>query len=379
MDFMQILVFLAILSLVVLIHELGHFAAARFFGIKVEEFGFGFPPRMIRLFRKGETDYTINWLPIGGFVKIYGENGEGQGVKDERAFWSKPGWQRAAVLSAGVVMNFLLGVVLFGAVYSVLGVPAKIEGVKIVSVADGSPAAAAGMQEGDVVKKIVIPDKKDEIEGEITVLSAKLFVETVNKNKGGQVDLIVDRDGEVLEMVMTPRENPPEGEGSIGVAISESELRKYPWWQMPFRGMWVGLKEALAWGREILVGMGSMVWGLVSGKGLPRGMAGPVGIYEISNEVRKAGILPLLQFVGVLSVNLAILNIMPFPALDGGRLVFLGIEAIRGKKMREDIEGIVNTVGMVLILGLMVVITGNDSVRILGGWEAIAGKVMFFK
>lgn len=366
----QAVVFLIILTVVVMIHELGHFLAARKFGIKVEEFGFGFPPRAFRLFRKGETEYTVNWLPIGGFVKIYGENGEGRELKDERAFWAKPTWQRAIVLVAGVVMNFVLGVTLFSIVYSFLGVPAKLEGVKVVVVATNSPAAQVGLKEGMIVRELIIDDEV------IEVTETQSFLRLVNESRGKEISLRVRNGGDEVIRV-TPRENPPEGEGSLGIVVTDTELRMYPWWQMPFRGMYVGVWEAIGWGREVFVGLVTMVTRLVTGKGLPGDLAGPIGIYQITNQARQAGILVLLQFVGVLSVNLAILNLMPLPALDGGRLVFVFIEMITGKKLREDVEGIINFGGMVFILGLMLLITGNDLLRLVGGFELIRAKFGF--
>ncbi len=356
---LQVLVFLAILSVVVLIHELGHFVAAKFAGVRVDEFGFGLPPRLFRLFRKGGTDFTVNALPIGGFVKLYGENGEMEvGVPDERAFWSKRLWQRGGILIAGVVMNFVLGVVLFGVVYSFLGIPSKIVGVKVNGVSVGSPAAVVGIEVGDVIKGIKLDGE------EFRVAGNKEFLDIVGGNKGRQLTLKAVRNKEEKEFIVTPRENPPAGEGAIGIVITDSELRKYPWYEMPFRGAVVGTQEAWAWGKEIVANMGTLIWRLVTGQGVSRDLAGPVGIYQISNQVRKEGILAVLQFVGVLSVNLAILNVMPFPALDGGRLVFLVIELIRGRRVKEEIEGWVNTAGMILLLSLMVLITVNDLDRL---------------
>lgn len=366
---MQILLFLLILTVVVLVHEWGHFAAARFFKIKVEEFGIGFPPRMLRLFKRGETEYTINWLPIGGFVKIYGENGEGQEVKDERAFWSKPVWQRAVVLVAGVAMNLVLAVVLFGTVYSILGVPAMIDGVRVLEVSEGSPAQTAGLEEGVIVTSLVTN------EGELVIKGSEGFVEKLRENLGEEVVLKIKEGEEVLEKKVTLRSDPGPNEGALGAVVTDTELTKYPWYQMPFRGVWVGFQEAFAWGREIVVGLGGMVYQLVTGQGLPKDIAGPVGIYQISNQAREAGWMAVLQFVGILSVNLMILNLLPFPGLDGGRLLFLGIELVRGRKLREDVEGWINMAGMMLLLGLMVVITFNDVVRITGGWLGIQEKL----
>lgn len=354
---MQALTFLLILSAVVLIHEVGHFLAAKLFKVRVDEFGFGLPPKLFKLFSFKGTDFTVNALPIGGFVKLYGENGETQvGVPDERAFWAKKIWQRAIILLAGVMMNFVLAIFLFSIVYSVLGIPVKIKGVKVTEVVKDSPAAVVGLKVDDVIQ----------------YADNNKFLEFVAENKGKEIAIEVKRGEEVKKFKVTPRENPPEGEGSLGIVITDSELKHFPWYEMPFRGSWIGLQEAYAWGKEIAVNLFDLVWRLVTGKGISRDLAGPVGIYQISNQVRKQGILAILQFVGVLSVNLSILNIMPFPALDGGRLVFLGIELIRGKRIKEEIEGWVNTVGMLMLLSLMVLITINDLSR-LGIFSGILG------
>lgn len=365
---MQVLIFFGILSLVVLVHELGHLFAAKFFGVRVDEFGFGLPPKLFRVFRKGGTDYTINVLPIGGFVKLYGENGEKElDVPQSQAFWSKPVWQRAIVVVAGVVMNFVLSVLLFAVVYSFLGIPTKLDGVRVEEVRENSPAATVGLREGDIITRI----------NETEVRETDAFLKMIDQEKGNKIELLIQGDPE-RKITVVPRVSPPEGEGSLGVVIGDSELRKYPWWQMPFRGAVVGFGEAVSWGKQILGGFGEMIYRIFTGKGIEKeALAGPIGIYQITGQVSAAGILPLLQFVGILSVNLAILNIMPFPALDGGRLVFLFIELVTGKKVKEVIESWINSVGMVILLALMLVITGNDLLRVVGGWSGLVANLGF--
>ncbi len=363
----QALVFLAILSVVVVIHELGHLLAAKFFKVRVDEFGFGLPPKVFRLFRKGGTDYTINALPIGGFVKLYGENGEKDlEVADSQAFWYKKPWQRAIIVVAGVVMNFILAVVLFATVYSFLGIPTQLKGVKVVEIVPNSPVENV-LKIGDEVVMIRAEGK------EYVITENERFLKLIAENRGKEIELVLKSGGSVRVM---PRLNPPEGEGSLGVVISDFEMKKYPWWQMPFRGVVVGLEEALIWGRDILAGFGELIYKIVTGRGIEKeALAGPIGIYQISNQAREAGILALFQFVGVLSVNLAILNILPFPALDGGRLLFLMIELVTGKKVKDTLEAWIHSAGMVILLTLMVLITANDILRLLGGWGGIIGKL----
>lgn len=355
------MVFILMLSVLILIHELGHFFMARLFKMRVEEFGVGLPPRAVKLFSWKGTLFSFNWIPLGGFVKLYGEDMENQEqAMSEEAFFNKPIWQRAAVLLSGVFMNFLLGVILFGVVYSYLGIPTETEKVFVVDIAKDSPAEMAGVKVNDQIVKIKLRGEQ------IDFVGADSFVLKINELRGDEVELgLLGEGGKERSVLITPREIPPEGEGALGVALSSVELVKYPWWQTPFRGMAVGLREAFGWGKEIVAGLWLVISNLVTGKGLPKDIAGPVGIYEVSKEVYRVGWLAFLQFMGILSVNLAILNIMPFPALDGGRIAFLGVEKIIGKKRKNKIEGYVNTAGMIFLLGLMFLVTIKDIVKLV--------------
>ena len=344
---MQVLIFLVILSVLILIHELGHFAAAKIFGMEVEEFGIGFPPRAKKLFNWKGTLFSLNWLPIGGFVKIKGENYEPG--ENKNMFWEKPIWQRAVVLLAGVFGNFVLGVILFGVVYSIMGVPTPMGKVKVVEVSKNSPAAEVGILENDVVKGFEVSEE---------------LIKMINENKGQEVVLVLEGEMGEHNVKVVPRENPPKGEGSLGVLLSDTELKKLPWWQMPVKGAVVGTKEAYAWGKEIVGGLWGMVSGLANGNGVPEDVSGPVGIYKVSARVNEMGWLASLQFMAILSMNLAVLNILPLPALDGGRLVFLGVEMIIGKRLKNKIEGWVHGVGMILLLGLMVLVTIRDIIKL---------------
>jgi len=355
---MQILAFLVILSVLVLIHEAGHFVAARFFKIKVEEFGLGIPPLAKKLFKWKGTLFSLNWLPIGGFVRLKGEDYVEGKLMEKDAFWSKPVWQRASVLFSGVVMNFLLGVVLFGVIYSVLGVPTEMDRVSIVEVVEQSPAEKAGMEEGDVVEWVRFGDK------ETAFTKTGELVNYIGEHKGEELTFLLLRGEEEIEMTVVPRVDPPEGEGSLGVALSNVELKKFVWWQMPFRGVVVGMREAASWGKMIAKGVGSLLIGIFKGEGVPDDIAGPVGIYQISSQVTQMGWLATFHFVAVFSVNLAVLNILPIPALDGGRMLFLLVEMVIGKKRKNKIEGWVHGVGMIFLLGLLVLVTIRDILKL---------------
>ncbi|MEK7525251.1 MAG: M50 family metallopeptidase [Patescibacteria group bacterium] len=359
----QLVIFLAILSVLVLVHEWGHYIFAKIFGVKVDEFGFGLPPRARTLFTRKGTLFSLNWLPIGGFVKLYGEEyskGDELLAGENGRFYDQPARARAVILTAGVMMNFLLGIGLFAAVYSFVGIPVKTERVRIVEVVVDSPAAAAGLAIDERVVEFRFGEKTERITG------TTQLVKLVTERAGNEVGLlVVDRAGNERLVKVTPRKDPPEGQGALGVVLSNVELTKYPWWQMPFRGAVVGLSEAIAWGRDIAGGLGKMVYGLVTGKGVPKDLAGPVGIYQVSGQVIKQGVLATIQFIGILSVNLAVLNILPFPALDGGRLIFLGVEKLIGKKRKNLVEGYVNTAGMVFLLSVMALITVRDIWRLI--------------
>lgn len=358
---MQILVFVLMLSVLILVHEYGHFFMAKLFKMRVEEFGIGLPPRAKKLFTRKGTLFSLNWLPLGGFVKLFGEDMDDPAqASSPEAFFNKPIWQRAVVLTAGVVMNFLLGVFAFGIVYTYLGIPTKTDKVFIVEVAKNTPAEAVGIKAESEIKKITFEKK------EVPFAGVDGFIKQVEPLKGKEVELtLVDKNNQESTVKIVPRLNPPEGEGALGVALSNIEMKMYPIWQRPFRGMVVGMTEAWAWGKEIAMNLGTLLWGIVTGKGVPKDVSGPIGIYQVSKQVYKIGWVAVLQFMAILSVNLAILNIMPFPALDGGRIFFLGVEMIIGKRLKNKVEGYVHTTGMVFLLGLMVLITVRDVIKLI--------------
>lgn len=327
--------------------------AARRAGIWVEEFGFGFPPRLFAK-RIGETLYSINLLPIGGFVRLHGENSEEGVTKPKESFLGKSKLARTWVLLAGVTMNFLLAVVAFSVYYSVTGVPKETNDVQILEVVAGSPAQEAGLIVGDIIRQV---DGKD-------VASVDEFISAIGEKLGGRSQVVVQRGSETKTVTIKPRENPPPDQGPTGVVISTSTIYFPPIWQRPFVGAYYGFKEALFWGKLTISGFGSLVTDLIGGNA-PTDVAGPVGIFALTNEAAKSGLLSLVNFVGILSVNLAIFNLIPFPALDGGRILFIGIEAVAGRRVLPKVEAAINTVGMVLLLLLVVAVTVFDVKRLV--------------
>ena len=353
----SLLVFLIVLSVLIFVHELGHFLAAKRMGVKVTEFGFGYPPRLWGK-KIGETVYSINLIPFGGFARLYGQDEE-VSQEVERAFYSQSKLRRAVIVVAGVVMNVVLGVVCFAVVYSRMGIPEPLGVVKIVGVAEGSPAAVAGLQPEDEVVAV----KKEEWQ---PVKTNAEFISLVEEARGSTLVLRIKRGEEVKEVAVRVRteEETPEGEGALGVVIKDTVLRFYSPPLMWLKGIEAGLEEALAWGGMIVADVLKMVGRLFQGE-VPKEVAGPVGVFQATATVRKEGWLAVVQFMGILSINLAVLNMLPIPALDGGWLVFLFLENIWGERQRK-IERLASQIGFALLIFLMLLVTLNDVRRLLG-------------
>jgi len=354
---LSLIVFLVTLWILILAHELGHFLMAKKAGIKVEEFGLGYPPRLWGK-KFGETLYSINLLPLGGFVKLYGE--ELQERKKNRlnlgkAFWAKSKKARVAVIVAGVLANFLLAVLAFSIVYSIMGIPTKTKKVMIIGVTPASPAQKAGLHEEDLVLSV----DSQEVKG------IDHFIRLIDQKKNQPIWLKVARGEKEMNFSLVPRAEPPENEGPLGVVISDVQMKHYPVWQMPFRGAIEGFKEAFVWTGLVLGSLKKMIFDLVGKGEIPKDIAGPIGIFQIAGGVAQSGFLAILQFIGILSVNLAVINFLPFPALDGGRLMFIVYEVLTKKKPKPEFEHWINAVGMSLLLLLILVISINDVRRIL--------------
>ena len=378
--FLTVVTFFIVLSVLILVHELGHFLVAKKAGIKIEEFGFGYPPRMFSK-KIGGTVYSINWLFFGGFVRLYGEElREGiKGKDSKQAFWGKSKRARTLVITSGVLANFVLAIVVFSIVYSFSGIPFKTGRIKIAGLLPNSPAVQAGLKQEDIILKVNEEKLKD----------VNDFIKLIDEKKGQEVSLLIERNKDnpceqkvfggmnaeekpafscqegKLILWVTPRVNPPQGEGPLGVLVSDVEIRKYPFWQMPWRGTIEGFKEAFGWASLILGSLKKMVVDLVFHGAVPKDVAGPIGIFQITGVVARSGFLNILQFMGILSVNLAVINILPLPALDGGRLVFIIYEAVTRRKPKSSFEQWVNMAGMAFLLLLIVLITVNDIGRLI--------------
>lgn len=416
-----IIVFIIILGVLVFVHELGHFVVARRNGIKAEEFGFGFPPRILGIqFMQGKdkqkvseiesveiqtsdikigkeeiiqetitekihnsekmmpvkkwriiwgskdgddenehrdlqeahkkkftggTIYSLNWLPIGGFVRIKGENGEGE--KDEDSFASKSPWVRIKVLAAGVIMNFVLAWVLLsitfmvGSYQDVTG--QNVEGSKILieNIEKNSPAEEMGLKIGDIIVK----------NGEGTFLSSVENVQQyVNSNRGKEIALILQRGDKEIKLSGVPRFETKEGQGALGIAgLSEIIVVKHSF----FESLWMGLKDM----GNMFIMIGQIFVNLFHGESAGIEVMGPVKLAVFTGQIIPLGFVFVLRFIAIFSVNLGIINALPFPALDGGRILFVLIEKIKGSPVSQKVEQIFHTAGMMILLALMLFIT----------------------
>ena len=329
------------LSILILVHELGHFLAAKKFGLLVEEFGFGLPPKIFAK-KIGETDYSINALPFGGFVKIFGENREeNASISPERNFSNLKIWKRAIVLAAGVGFNFLLGWLAISLVFAI-GTPSV---VIITEIKKNSPAEEVGLLAGDRIAEFT---------------NVNDFIDFVNSHQGEKIKLKIEREGETLELEAIPRKNPPIGEGSLGVGLVDAGLEK----QNIFMSFWEGLKTSLNSIKTIFLAIINLIGKAFVGKASFEQVTGPIGIVKITAQASTLGIVYLLQLLALISLNLAVINILPFPALDGGRLFFLLIEKIKGSPLDQKFEKITNAVGFAILIFLMIVITIKDIIKL---------------
>lgn len=357
---MPIVFFIIILAVLILSHEFGHFIVAKKSGIRVDEFGFGFPPRIFKI-QKGETTYSLNLIPFGGFVKIHGEDGSttlttgGNDKDDARSFASKSISIRAAVIIAGVIFNLILAWVLIsgglmvGLPSSASGLPASsaISDVKImiVQVVKDSPAEQAGLKAGDAVVEFS------------TIAELQKFID---ENKGREIEIKYQRGQEFAYAKLTPRASPPDGEGATGIALDEVGMLRLPW----HRALWEGLKMTCLLTAAVATGIFYFIADAFRGAVGFEEISGPVGIVGMASSASALGFIYLLSFAASLSVHLAVLNIIPFPALDGGRLLFLLIEKIKGSPVNPRVGGMVHGIGMALLLLLMVIITYKDILKL---------------
>ncbi|MCL5012245.1 MAG: M50 family metallopeptidase [Patescibacteria group bacterium] len=346
---LTIIIFILILAVLVVAHEFGHFFSARKFGMYVEEFAIGFPPRVISWVKNG-TRISINAVPLGGYVKIPGENGEEtltpeeeKVVNPEQLFSKKPAWKRIVVLCAGVLMNVLVGWLLLIPVF-VHGIGS---GVTVISVSKDSPAYQAGIQAGD------------RIDGFSSVAQ---FVETVKSQAGKEMSVTISHEGSEKNITVVPRQNPPSGEGALGVGLSEEGITAVPFGQAIVDAGNMALQVFGA----IFVLLFKLIGGLL---GLTSGnmfqyITGPVGVFQATAQASALGWVHVLYLAAIISLNLAAVNIFPFPALDGGRVLLVVIEKIKRSPVSARTQAVVNGVGFFVLIALLLFISVRDVIRI---------------
>ena len=355
-----IIAFISLIGLIVL-HELGHFLLAKKFGIKVEEFGIGYPPKLLAK-KIGETIYSLNLLPFGGFVKIYGQE---ERINDPRSFSSKPFYQKALVILGGVVVFWIVAAILLTIVMG-MGVPSAIGDeesgilknprVQVISIVSDSPADQSELIIGDAITSVRCQASESRIN------KVKELQKAIEVCKGQETILTVERGKKIFEIGLTPRIDPPKEEGSeegpIGVSLVRTAIKSYSWYQAPIEGVKATGNLTVA----IIKGWGMVIKSLVLGRGIPAGVeiGGPVKIFELFIDMGSLGINYFLQFIAFISISLAILNILPIPALDGGWLMFLTIEKLRGRPLNDKIVQKISIVCFFLLIGLMILVTVKD-------------------
>lgn len=367
-----IIIFLIILASLVLVHEFGHFIVAKKSGIRVDEFGLGFPPR-IWAKKYGETTYSLNWIPFGGFVKIFGENPDAEsmtGPDSSRSFVNKNRMIQALVLVAGIAFNllfawvlislsFMTGILASSSDYAQYGNYFINPHTAVIGVNKGTPADLAGIKAGDAILSIQDDITKDELRGNnVNVTAVQNFISSrANKN----LILTLERGKETTKKIVMPKEGIVEGRVAIGIAMDDVGTLYLPMQT----AVWEGARLT---GHMIIgvgFGLGNFIYHIFTGSANFSSVSGPIGIVGLVGDATKLGFSYLLSFTALISINLALINLVPFPALDGGRLLFVLIESIRRKAIAPKIANLFNNIGFALLIILMLVVTYRDVLKLI--------------
>lgn len=358
---MSIIIFLIVLSVLVFVHELGHFLFAKKNGIRVDEFAIGFPPRLFA-FKKGETTYAINLLPLGGYVKIFGENPDEEslnGPDKARSFVNKSKLAQASVLIAGILFNVLFAWVLFISSFMV-GVANISENEEanskllVTAVLPDSPALYSGIKPGD---QIISLSDTEVLKEELTPEAVRAFI---SSEQGKQIEISLKRGQEALSVSVTPKQN-ENGEYLIGIQMAQVSEAKLPFHKAVLEGTLTTLHVI----KETVVGTLGFLWKVVTFNAEFENVAGPVGIAGLVGEASKFGFGYILSFAALISINLAVINLIPFPALDGGRLLFVALEAVIRRPIPSKVANALNLIGFAFLLLLMIVITFSDIKKLI--------------
>ncbi len=344
---MTIIYFILILGIVVLIHEFGHFIFAKKAGIYVYEFSIGMGPQLFKFYRKNdETEYSIRLLPIGGYVQMAGEDMEEEesDIPKEKQMTNKKWYQRFLTIIAGILFNFLLAIVIFFIVGLVNGVPTDT--TTVAEVTKDSAALEAGLQSGDVIEKI---------NGK-TILSSDHLMLLVQVNGKETMDVVVDRDGKEVALEITPKKVEVDDQVTYqyGFSLNNTVVHNF------FVAVKYGFTKMFSLLHQMILIIGYLIIGKLSLSSL----AGPVGIYTVVEQSAEAGLMSLVYLVGFLSLNVGFINLLPIPAFDGGRILFLIIEKIKGSRVNPKVENTIHAIGFIFLMILMVLITYNDIMRL---------------
>ncbi len=363
---MIVILFIVILAVLILVHELGHFLAAKKLGMRVDEFGIGFPPRIFSI-KKGETEYSINLIPLGGFVKIFGEDPDDESISgpdSSRSMVNKPRWAQAIVISAGVIFNIAFAWILIS-IGLMSGMPMSVDqfnqedvkdaNVVLVGIMEDSPAFESGLKVGD---KILFMEAGSE---SLQDFSTKEMQEFISAGGGQEISLLYQRgDDESAFTTVTPVNGIIGEQYAIGITMDNIGTVQFA----PHKAIWEGLKLTFGLIATIVVGLIGLIVSMIQGTGSLSQVTGPVGIVGLVGNAAEFGFIYLLSFTAFISINLAVLNSIPFPALDGGRLLFILIESVMRKNIKPIISNSLNLIGFVLLITLMGVVTFNDILKL---------------
>jgi len=365
---MSVIIFIIILAILILVHEFGHFIVAKKSGVRVDEFGLGFPPKIFSK-KFGETLYTLNAIPFGGFVKIFGEDPHGEEIKEEdkkTSFFYKPKWVQALILVAGVTFNLIFAWLLISSSFVMgVSVPTDYSGLgevknvnlTITDVLKDSPANKSGLQSGD--KLISLSSGKVVLEG--SELNPENTKKIISESKNEIIELSYKRGDDLPKTIsIKPSLDAESGENFIGIVMENIGTLKLS----PHLALLEGAKTTYLFTKNTAIGLGDFFWKIITLKSDFSGVSGPVGIATIVGEANSLGFVYLLSLVAIISINLAVINLVPFPALDGGRLLFILIEVIIRRPISPKFVIGANAVGFVLLIILMIFVTGHDIVRL---------------
>ncbi len=365
---MSIIIFIVILLVLVLVHEFGHFIVAKKSGIRVDEFAFGFPPKIFSI-KKGETKYSFNAVPFGGYVKIFGENPDEEsmtGPDSSRSFVNKPRYVQAAVLFAGVFFNILLAWIIFSVGF-MTGFPTDVAGAPaglsvnnpeliVTSVLKNSPAEKAGLASGDKIVSLSAEDGN-----RVAQPSPETLKNFVSNHEGRPISFEILHGKTQESVTITPVKISETGAPAVGISMGMiGTLEKLP---VP-KALWYGLKFTWDNLEGIVKGFRDLITG-ANGTVSLSDVSGPVGIVVIIGSIAKFGFGFILSFTALISLNLAVINLIPFPALDGGRLLFLLIEKIKGSRINPKVANMANAIGFALLILLMIVVTYHDIIKLI--------------